>query len=207
MSFEHSRDFRSSAQDSKRNKEHKEKWSRGSRPSVGVKLNYYEPDFLVGGSETQREKIRPERSHDVSRLPTPNIVKPRLSGHMRHDIHPSHSRAKVDALVELQDPSNISRSLHELMPSPHNRRKLNVSDNFLYSFDRTESPGKPLSLDIFVKTNPKETEKFIEKEYEILDVNGDALKGRKARQNLRRKNNMPMALEPEIIEDDGFELV
>lgn len=77
----------------------------------------------------------------------------------------------------------------------------------MYSFDRSESPYKPLTLDVFVKTNPKETEKFVEKEYEILDNNGDALKGRKARQNLRRKNRAASAEEPDVIEDDGFELV
>lgn len=93
------------------------------------------------------------------------------------------------------------------MSSPQTRRSLSVSDNILYSFDRTESPGKPLSLDVFVKSNPKETEKFVEKEYEILDYNGDSLKGRKARQNLRRKNHVPAVEEPDVVEDDGFELV
>lgn len=126
---------------------------------------------------------------------------------MRHDIPSSHSRAKIDARAELQDMSNVSRSLHELLPSPQVRRSFNISDNILYSFDRSDSPGRPLTLDAFVKTNPKETEKFVEKEYEILDNNGDALKGRKARQNLRRKNNALPVGEPDIIEDDGFELV
>jgi hypothetical protein len=87
------------------------------------------------------------------------------------------------------------------------RRKPSISDNFLYSFDRTDTPGKPLSLDIFVKTNPKETEKFVEKEYEILDHNGDALKGRKARRNLRQRNHQGHADEPDALEDDGFELI
>lgn len=82
-----------------------------------------------------------------------------------------------------------------------------VTDGFLYSFDRTDTPGQPLSLDVFVKTNTKETEKFVEKEYEILDYNGDALTGRKARRNLRRQNQGPSAEEPAIIEDDGFELI
>lgn len=108
-------------------------------------------------------------------------------------------------MEELSDPA-ISRSLIDLLPSPSRIRKPSVTDGFLYSFDRTDTPGKPLSLDIFVKTNPKETEKLVEKEYEILDYNGDALKGRRARRNLRRQDLAP-AEEPAIIEDDGFELV
>ncbi len=84
---------------------------------------------------------------------------------------------------------------------------MSVTDNFLYSFDRTETPGKPLSLDVFVKTNPRETEKFVEKEYEILDANGEALKGRKARRNLRQQSPHANGGEVGIIEDEGFELV
>ncbi|KAI0381949.1 hypothetical protein F5Y04DRAFT_54355 [Hypomontagnella monticulosa] len=205
MASEQTRDLRSSAQDSKRFKEHTEKWSRGARPSAGVKFDLWN-DMCLSGSEAQREKIRPERHLHQPRLTTQNIVKPRGSGQVRHDVPQSYSRARMDALVELQDPSNISRSLHELMPSPQAQRSFSIADNVLYSFDRAETPGKPLSLEVFVKTNPKETEKFVEKEYEILDQNGDALKGRKARQNLRRRGPVPTT-EESIIEDDGFELV
>ncbi|KAI1780171.1 hypothetical protein F4818DRAFT_167987 [Hypoxylon cercidicola] len=206
MAFEQTRDLRSSAQESKRFKEHSEKWSRGSRPLAGCQINVWDGSVMSGG-ESQLEKTRPERSFNHYRLTTQNIVKPRGSGQVRHDLPGSYSRAKIDALAELQDPSNVSRSIHDLLPSSDTRRKLSVSDNILYSFDRAESPGKPLTLDVFVKANPKETEKFVEKEYEILDNNGDALKGRKARQNLRRKNHTPASQESDIIEDEGFELV
>jgi hypothetical protein len=108
-------------------------------------------------------------------------------------------------MEEMNDPA-ISRSLIDLLPSPTMRRN-SATDGFLYSFDRSDSPGRPLTLDVFVKTNPKETEKLVEKEYEILDNNGDALKGRKARRNLRRPNQPQTADEPAVIEDDGFELV
>lgn len=101
----------------------------------------------------------------------------------------------------------MSRSLHELLPSPRTRRKQSVSDDFLYSFDKAESPGKPLSLEVFVKMNTKETEKFIAKEYEILDYNGDAVKGRRALKDLHRGKMTAPAEEAELIEDDGFELV
>lgn len=77
----------------------------------------------------------------------------------------------------------------------------------MYSFDQTESPGKPLSLDVFVKTNTKATEKFVEKEYEILDYNGDPVKGRKALKDLHRGKTAPLIEEAALVEDEGFELV
>ena len=93
-----------------------------------------------------------------------------------------------------------------MLPS-HSGRRTSEVDNILYSFDRSETPGKPLSLDVFVKTNPRETEKLVEKEYEILDGNGEPLRGRKARRDLRRKSPKPIAEESGTIDDDGFELV
>ncbi|KAI1805938.1 hypothetical protein F4811DRAFT_551364 [Daldinia bambusicola] len=204
MAFDQARDLRSSAQDSKRFKQHVEKWSRGTRSSAGCKFSCAD-NMYIAGSQSQREKVRPEGpNHHSNRLGNPNIVKPRDKG---YDYRSSYMRTKIDALEELHDPSNTSRSLYDLLPSPQSRRSSIVSDNVLYSFDRVDSPGRPLTLDVFVKTNPKETEKFVEKEYEILDQNGDALKGRKARQNLRRRNHASTAQEPDIIEDDGFELV
>ncbi|ORY65509.1 uncharacterized protein BCR38DRAFT_340953 [Pseudomassariella vexata] len=202
MAFEEARDLRSAAQDPKRVKERNSKWSRGQRPSPGC--NSIIREEILSGSESQRAKVRPERTDKSCsyHIRNHNIVKAKLA----HDVPLSRSRAKVEAMEELAD-SAISRSLIDMLPSPNSRRKPSVSDNFLYNFDRAESPGKPLSLDIFVKTNRKDTEKFIEKEYEILDTNGDTLKGRKARQNLRRPNYAAVVKEPEIIEDDGFELV
>lgn len=157
---------------------------------------------MTTGSDAQRAKVRPQRLYDNnSHVHSHNIVKAKYVA----DVKPNYSRAKVDAMEELNDPT-ISRSLIDLLPSPNHRRKPSVSDGFLYSFDRIDTPGKPLSLDVFVKTNTKETEKLVEKEYEILDYNGDALKGRKARRNLRGQNQGPSD-ESTIVEDDGFELV
>jgi hypothetical protein len=101
----------------------------------------------------------------------------------------------------------MSRSLRELLPSSHTQRKQSVSEDFMYSFDQMEGPGKPLSLDVFVKTNTKATEKLVEKEYEILDYNGDAVKGRKALKDVHRGKMVPPAEEAELVEDEGFELV
>ena len=81
-----------------------------------------------------------------------------------------------------------------------------VSDNVFYSFDRSESPGKPLALDIFVKTTGRETERLVEKEYEVVDGNGETLKGRKARRNLRM--GVAESSNADLLDEaDGFELV
>ncbi|KAH8681603.1 hypothetical protein BX600DRAFT_429524 [Xylariales sp. PMI_506] len=202
-SFEVTRDIRSASQDPKRAKEKYAKWAHGVRPSAGCKYNAWDPELILTGNEGQRNKVRPGRTYDTHRIQTHNIVKAKFV----HDIKPSHSRAKVDAMEELQDPA-ISRSLIDLLPQPNDaHRSPGVTDGFLYSFDHNNSPGKPLALDAFIKSNPRETEKLVEKEYEILDSNGDALKGRKARQNLRRQSPRTMPEEPATVEDDGFELV
>ncbi|KAI1822267.1 hypothetical protein F4861DRAFT_541148 [Xylaria intraflava] len=207
MSVEQARDLRSLAYDAKRAKDHSHKWARGNRPSPGVTYALHAPEAYWTGSEEQQAKIRPQRAPAGKHIRTPNINKPSISDYVGYKFPRSHWQHKANVRVELQDPSNMSRSLHELLPSPGTRRKQSVSDDFLYSFDETESPGRPLSLGVFVKTNTKETEKFVEKEYEILDCNGDAVKGRKALKDLHRGKVAGPAEEAEIIEDDGFELV
>ena len=68
-------------------------------------------------------------------------------------------------------------------------------------FSQTDVPTTPQPLSIFVKVTGRETEKLVEKEYEVLDDNGQALKGRKARYNLRHGNSQNPR------EDEGFELL
>lgn len=96
-----------------------------------------------------------------------------------------------------------------------------------YSFDHAESPGhRPLTLGAFVKTTGRETEKLVEREYEVLDCNGEALRGRKARRVLRKEESSSSTTstaaaairssgaggherkdDGEGFEDEGFELV
>jgi len=112
----------------------------------------------------------------------------------------SRVQTKAKALDEIRE---TSRSMIDMIPSA---RKSNVSEDFLYSFDRVDSPARVLSLDVFVKPNARETEKLVEKEYEVLDANGDALKGRRARQTLRKAASNPLAAVPDVDEED-FEFV
>lgn len=86
-------------------------------------------------------------------------------------------------------------------------REFPTQDEFLYNFDKAGSPATGLSLDVFVRSNPRAMEKLVEKEYEVLDANGDALKGKKARQTLRQKAASDPGVEKSTLEEDGFELV
>lgn len=113
---------------------------------------------------------------------------------------------------ELSDPTSRSLGDSELPPLVRRTSVVAGTDNFLYSFDRTDTtPGMPMALDIFVKApTGRETEKFVEKEYEILDGNGEALKGRKARRELRHTGGGGGAGSggvEEVVEDEGFELL
>ncbi len=99
----------------------------------------------------------------------------------------------------------MSRSLADVQPSPHMPAS---PDGFLYSYDRTDSPPHVLALDVFVKSNVRATEKLVEKEYEILDANGNALKGPRARQTLRKSATTTLDAGPaDNNDDEDFELV
>lgn len=114
---------------------------------------------------------------------------------------------RVRERIHLNDEiKETSRSIADILPRYPLTRRLSAADHVLYSFDRAETPGKPLGLDVFVKKSGRETEKLVEKEYEVLDGNGEALKGRKARRHLRKVASDPAASQT-TEEDDGFELV
>ncbi|KAK1826749.1 hypothetical protein QBC39DRAFT_13602 [Podospora conica] len=200
----HERDFRSASHEWKRGKTSAEKWSRGTMPSPGVRLDMWtgEPNT---GSESQRAKVRPHpRQCDIghhSKRSSANIVKMRRNW----DNNSTLFRTRLHAKCEIND---ANRYLGDLPTStPALVRRQSVGDNVLYSFDSLDTPGRPYTLDFFVKApTARETEKFVEKEYEILDTHGQALKGRKARRELRQAHADPGAQET-IVEDEGFELV
>lgn len=122
----------------------------------------------------------------------------------------SRVRSKIHAKTEISDVAT-NRSLAD-MPLPRSpmTRGLSASENILYSFDRTDTPGRPLTLDIFVKSTGRETERLVEKEYEVIDANGEPLNGKKARRILRKTATDPgtaLGSPDDIVEDEGFELV
>lgn len=141
----------------------------------------------------------PKKEHNLTKFTRGNYTLP--AGRVR---------SKMSAHEEIS--SDLSRSISDLLPGTGPALtpslSLSASDNFLYSFDRTDTPGRPLTLDVFVKpATPRDTERLVEKEYEILDANGQALKGRKARRNLRAGLGDEARDPGDAAEDEGFELV
>lgn len=114
-------------------------------------------------------------------------------------------RSKMSAHQEIDD---ASRSIADLVSTPGLARTMSASDNFLYNFDRVDSPGRPQTLDLFVKpANPRDTERLVRKEYEVLDTNGQPLTGHRARRDLRRAALDLAPGNPDLDEDEGFQLV
>ncbi|KUI68803.1 hypothetical protein VM1G_04159 [Cytospora mali] len=196
---QYERDIRSANQEWKRGKDASVKWSYGSTSSWLGTEDVAPENFRAQpiGKLSDRTRLFYKDKGNVNKLA-------RTTGRIK-DLPSNNVRSKVSAKEEIEA---ASRSVLDYLPSPV-RRQSTTTDNVIYSFDHTESPGRPLTLDIFVKTTGRDTEKFVEKEYEILDANGDALKGRKARRTLRQgvsSGSKSADGEPEV-DEDGFELV
>lgn len=209
---QYDRDLRSANKEWKRSKDSTSKWSFGSRPLTGCHLDWSTGEVWGGNDDSHRAKARPrgkasdqygsqnKKLHNINKLTWGN-----------YDMPSGRVRTKINACEEINE---TSRSITELLlPATSLARQMSNSDSaVLYHFDRSDTPGKPLTLDIFVKQpTSRDTERFVEKEYEILDANGDALKGRKARRTLRKAasadlNNALDGGQP-AAEDDDFELV
>ncbi|OLN95646.1 hypothetical protein CCHL11_04821 [Colletotrichum chlorophyti] len=190
------RDLRSAHRDFKRDKDSRSKWSNGARPLAGCRLDYVTME-AIGGSEEQCAKTRPRgRQSEFSHNKKAQHNMTKFRSHW--DLPDARVKAAAGVKEQIKDP--LSQSLVDLVPVPGGRRNQGVSEDWMYSFDKNESPGRPLTLDVFVKTNGRDTERMVEKEYEILNENGQVLKGRKARQNLRHE-------QLGVAEDDGFQLV
>ncbi|KAI1267003.1 hypothetical protein F5Y18DRAFT_354119 [Xylariaceae sp. FL1019] len=204
VEFDQARDLRGATREFKRHKDHQAQWAHGKRNLAGVKFDL---EGNTKASESMLEKKRPDKApgHYKIHAPSANVNKAGFN-HWRNIVPQSHIRGKHQKM-ESNDPANLSESLRDLLPSPPRSRKPTISEDFLYSFDKTESPGKPLSLDAYIKTNPRDMEKLVEREWMVVDNNGEAVKGRKARMNLRHGKSAPLVEEPELIEDDGFELL
>jgi len=111
-------------------------------------------------------------------------------------------RATINARDEIRDPS-LTQSLLSLLP-PQGRPELIFSEGLPRGLDRMESSSRPLSLGIFVTATSRDTERLVEREYEVLDATGQSLHGRKAREDLRKAASTEYGL---MSSDDGFELV
>lgn len=161
------RDIRSDSRDSKRDKEHRQKWMNGQRPSAGVRLSFTTNDGLDGGSERQRELVRPRKQWSQMYVlchhhrPTYTNTSCRNTDYKSHankvpkpNGHYDQARLahKADALVDANDhtTSTLSKSLLELLPQHVNNTQSPIQTairsaadaEILYSFDnKGQSPG------------------------------------------------------------------
>jgi len=202
-----SRDFRSEAQDAKRAREYKQKWSHGTRPLAGVCTMKCNTGLYAHEHEHDSDRVRPMKAWEDYSVKTQNVSKT-LRVMSQLDMPARRYRANLDARVQIADPNSHNDYLAEdSIDWPEGR---SVLDGVLYSFDKQVTPG-PLSLDVFIKENPRAmraAERHVESEYEIIDGNGRAVEGRRARNMLRRQNNIPTEEHSELArDDDGFELI
>jgi len=209
MSTYDSRDIRSGAQNAKRDRDHKEKWTHGIRALPGKPARKdrltFEPGVDDGG------RVRPERVYQCCRHPTTNVSK-LLRQTTHYDIPQSRFRANIDARVQLSDPEIRSDYLSEDAAthlSPNGARE-SKSDGFMYSFDKP-GPTGPLPLDVYLRDDlraKRKQDREDQKDYRLVDENGNELKGSKAWRIVRRPANAPAEEETDLDRSDGgFELI
>ncbi|KAL1840586.1 hypothetical protein VTJ49DRAFT_318 [Mycothermus thermophilus] len=241
------RDLRAARTEWKHHKDHAVKWAHGARPIAGVWLDWNgEIGPFCRAPESMLAKARPCRNprSEYHGIHPQNIVKLPRRGQWYTPL--VRQRVASDVLVEMQDATStfmprrsgnfnsntlssptrirsnsMSSSLSALSPT-----STSIPDPFIYSFDRTESPNRPLTLEVFVKPSSGnkrhggrgggETERLVEREYEVVDENGEALRGRKVRAVLRKEEkgrrerkgeNGGGAEEEGWEEDEGFALI
>jgi hypothetical protein len=220
--IQHDRDLRSARTDYKRNKDQLAKWEHGAR---GFHVSEYsgktvfsqgplEEDDIVRGLKPCKPLVR------YWVMPNSNIQKP-FRGN-RTNLPTARHRETSQALKELQESRGMTTSEILLQAPAHSPQTPAVAfpdtpDNpdtpadFVYSFDNN-SPQTALTLDAFIKApSVRDTEKMIKNEYEVVDANGEAVHGRKARQVLREAaaSSSPVTKPKliEVVDEDDFELV
>ncbi|CAK7563381.1 MAG: hypothetical protein SEPTF4163_001249 [Sporothrix epigloea] len=102
-------------------------------------------------------------------------------------------RAATDALAEIQIANTMSSSylVNSLTYTPPVRVAIPDNGVPLHSFDMLDSPLHSLPLAAFVKEpSVRDTERMVNREYEIVDSNGATATGRRARELLRRSPSL-----------------
>jgi len=234
------RDIRSASKPFKRDRDHSQKWSNGERPSHGVSVRYTlgmqggEEEERVGGNERQLEKVRPQKQWSLSNAKTHANLSPKPTpthGHgygVTSNVSTGRVFRKMDATMEANDASPLSRSLLDLLPTHANntdspiQTAMRTSDaDIFYSFDnKGKSPGqnsRPVDLGGLVEQAEKkflaeQTEKIVKGEYEVIDGQGEiAVLGKKGKKGSPKQR--AVKTETSIVatklddDDDDFELV
>ncbi|KAL2159881.1 hypothetical protein VTH06DRAFT_2014 [Thermothelomyces fergusii] len=189
-SIQYERDLRSASKEWRRAKESSVKWARGSRPLAGRPWVY--PEDAAVAPEQMCAKRRP-----MSVVPLTKEMKIAIG------LYSRRRRVSMYERSDIQDAVAHSSSADLLPPGVPP-----ADAGVLYSFDRADTPGRPLALDVFVKnTGGRETERLVEREYEIVDENGEAVRGRKAKAVLRKSGRRNDGEQEGIEVEDGFELI
>ncbi|KAK3987833.1 hypothetical protein QBC44DRAFT_244995 [Cladorrhinum sp. PSN332] len=199
---ESARDIRQAGTERKRDKDHTSKWSHGQRDPHAGNL-----------------KLRPSKIHVGPAKPHSNMVKCRAHWNAPQTQFRTKLHAKSEIQASIDWSSSVSGDWTKGLVSPITSRSSSFSssgnDPFLYSYDRTDTPGRPLSLAAFVKApSVQETEKLIKKEWAVVDATGEnILSGRKATRMLRNGQfsdppvTTKLSQEKSLLEDEGFELL
>ncbi|KAL2200444.1 hypothetical protein P885DRAFT_66129 [Corynascus similis CBS 632.67] len=175
-SIQYERDLRSNNKEWRRTKDSAVKWSQGSRFLAGITVATFWDGRIMNG------KTAPEQMFAKRRPEKRLSEQPRLNKRAFNEYAQKHRAGvytKADVLEAAIAVDDVPSTPGAVPPA---------DAGVLYSFDRTDTPGRALTLDVFVKTTNggKETERLVEKEYEVLDANGDAVRGRKAKAVLRK---------------------
>ena len=230
------RDIRSAAKPFKRDRDHNQKWSNGERPSHGVTVRYAfggEEEIKTGGNERQLEKVRPQKQWSTVAKTHANLT-PKISATHTHGygvtsaVSTGRVFRKMDATMEANDTSPLSRSLLELLPTHINNTDspiqiaIRASDSdIFYSFDdKSKSPGqngRPVDLGGLVeeaeaKFLAKQIDKIVKGEYEVIDGQGETTvlgskKGKKGSPKQRAIKTETSLVATKLDDDDDFELV
>lgn len=231
------RDLRSEAHGFKRDKDHNAKWMNGIRAPAGVKGRWVDTEGIHfhTGSEAKAIKIRPDKRAHLPDYHKSHANKtPKASGNVSSSFQEPFSMGrharKADALIDAKEhsSSNLSKSLLDLLPQHVNNnftsiRTSHTSDDsaiagILYSFDsKNTSPnanGRTVDLGGLVEQAEKkflsrETDKIVQGEYEVLDIEGETTLLTTAKKGRKGSPKQKVLVVPEAlpVEDDGFELI
>jgi hypothetical protein len=190
------RDLRGTDRDFKRNKDQTAKWMHGARPLNDPKQDG-SSSLLADNAASllmRPNKKLSENSHNTKK--SHNSNKPETNW----DLPAGRMRAAAQAKEEMQDAFS-AQSLVDLLLTGQPTPVAATGSETPASASTSDLPVMSMPLEYFVKATGREIEKLVEKEYAILDENGQLLKGRKARHNLRHGTNQKLQV------DEGFELL
>jgi hypothetical protein len=176
------RDIRSADREYKRMRDNEAKWRYGARPKPDA-LNQQPLNLARPCKKPSANSPRPKMN--------PNINKGRSS----KDQPECRVRVAYHVKEELQSTSS-ARSLCDMLPDSRLR---STGENKATTVRDTHMPYLPQPLGFSIKVRTLcDTERMVLGGYEVVDDNGQLLRGRRARMNLRHGQSTADR------EDDGF---